>query len=123
MATVDASGNIKLWDFDYDKHNKKYYSLGRHSSMCQGLSWSKFNPDVLLSCGQEGVIYLWVHFVFSADFQDRRSKSRESEWRLSCGAKGLSYVKWDPFHNFYFSCIHDESTIKVLFDYYNCIMS
>ena len=28
--------------------------------MCQGLSWNPKNPNLLLSCSQDGSIYLWV---------------------------------------------------------------
>lgn len=60
MATANASGTIILWDFDYDKCVKAFLPLGSHQSMCQGLSWCPTNSNLLLSCGQDGTIFLWV---------------------------------------------------------------
>ena len=63
MATANGNGKVLIWDFNYDKHIKSFYTIGSHPVMCQGLSWCPFNPNLLLSCGQEGMICLWVHVI------------------------------------------------------------
>lgn len=63
MATANGKGKVLIWDFNYDKHIKSFYPIGSHPVMCQGLSWCPFNPNLLLSCGQEGMICLWVHVI------------------------------------------------------------
>lgn len=60
LASANALGSVMLWDIDYNKLVKTYSKLGNHPSMCQGLSWNPKNPNLLLSCGQDGSIYLWV---------------------------------------------------------------
>ena len=63
MATATATGNIYLWDLDYDRKKKTCSLLGSHQSACQGLSWNNKNTDLLLSCGQDGVVILWVSLL------------------------------------------------------------
>ena len=63
MATATATGNIYLWDLDYDRKRKACSLLGAHQSACQGLSWNNKNTDLLLSCGQDGVVILWVSLL------------------------------------------------------------
>lgn len=60
LASANALGSVMLWDIDYNKLVKTYSKLGNHPSMCQGLSWNPKNPNLLLSCGQDGSVYLWV---------------------------------------------------------------
>lgn len=64
MATATATGNIFLWDFNYDRNSKSRSLLGSYQSACQGLSWNNKDTNLLLSCFQEGVILLWVHNRF-----------------------------------------------------------
>lgn len=60
MATATATGNIFLWDLNYDRNMKSRSLLGSYQSACQGLSWNNKDTNLLLSCFQEGVILLWV---------------------------------------------------------------
>lgn len=61
MATATATGNIFLWDLNYDQNIKSRFLFGSYQSACQGLSWNNKDTNLLLSCFQEGVILLWVH--------------------------------------------------------------
>ncbi|CBK21204.2 LOW QUALITY PROTEIN: uncharacterized protein [Blastocystis hominis] len=115
MATATATGNIFLWDFNYDRNSKSRSLLGSYQSACQGLSWNNKDTNLLLSCFQEGVILLWVHNHFFIHSFDRRQEQYASKWSLNSSSSGVSYVKFDPFHPNHFCCIHDDKTIK-LFD-------
>ncbi|KAK8792487.1 hypothetical protein WA588_004983 [Blastocystis sp. NMH] len=105
VATAGLNGNVVIWDVNYDKQVKTCSIMSLHTSTCQGIDWNRSNTNLLIACFQDGRISLW----------DRRTNKIANEWSISTGAHGVSFIRFDPFHDSLFSCICEDTTL-CLFD-------
>ena len=114
VATAGLNGNVVIWDVNYDKRVKTCSIMPLHTSTCQGIDWNHSNTNLLIACFQDGRITLWVLFPCVADWKDRRTDKIANEWSISTGAHGVSFIRFDPFHDSLFSCICEDTTLCVL---------
>lgn len=58
-STTLLNSNVLVWDINQISIEKQSQKLGSHSQIINRLNWSHFNPDLLASCSQDGLLNIW----------------------------------------------------------------
>lgn len=58
-STTLLNSNVLVWDINQISIEKQSQKLGSHSQIINRVNWSHFNPDLLASCSQDGILNIW----------------------------------------------------------------